>query len=115
MTPEFDLSEESADKPTVDVDDVDKMLHCLWKNPKTIHATGREMVQHGLLINVLSYIGPRVSTILVTAGTKNKPNSVRYKDVELFIVRDKNDPSIARILMKLKLRFYKGHRGEGTP
>lgn len=60
------------------------------------------------------YTTARPSTIL--PGNKSNSNDcIKYKDIELFKVRDPEDKSNHILVMKIRLRLMKGRRNKGAP
>lgn len=111
---EYDLDETSDDKPTMNVDDLFLLLYHHWMLCTDRYAIERERIQHALLILLMVYTTARPSTIL--PGNKSNSNDcIKYKDIELFKVRDPEDKSNHILVMKIRLRLMKGRRNKGAP
>jgi len=96
----------------------------------------RERVQHALLILlnlhsarpgiVVQFCGYRGSnayskdylnseTIVTLHASWNSNNCLEYKDIEIFKVRDPENPSVHILIMKVRRRLMKGKRSKGAP
>lgn len=111
---EYDLDETLDDKPTMNVDALFLLLYHHWMLCTDRYAIERERIQHALLILLMVYTKARPSTIL--PGNKSNSNDcIKYKDIELFKVRDPEDKSNHILVMKIRLRLMKGRRNKGAP
>jgi len=112
---QYELEETSHDKPTMNVDDLLLLLYHHWALCTDHYAIERERIQHALLILFIVYTSARPGTIVEGGGYRNTNDCLKYKDIELFKVRDPEDTSKHILIMKIRLRLMKGKRNKGAP
>lgn len=110
---EYKLSETANDKPTMNIDDLILLLYHYWTRYTDHYAVEWERVQHALLILSIAYTSARPSTILQGRGKRDN-DSLKYKDIQLFKVRNPQDRSKHIFIMMIRLRLMKGKRNKGV-
>ncbi|KAI9770756.1 MAG: hypothetical protein M1840_003006 [Geoglossum simile] len=85
---EYDLSETAQVKPTM---------------------------SHALLILLMAYTSARPGALVEGSGYYNTGDCLKYKDIEIFKVRDPECPSRNILIMTVILRIMKGKRNKGSP
>lgn len=96
------------------VDDLFNLFHHFWVFSASYYYTERDRIQHALVMLLMVYTSARPSTLLETDAYKGSDASLRYKDISLFVVHDPLDRDKKTILMKIKMRLYKGRRNAGV-
>lgn len=57
----------------------------------------------------------RPGTLIESSGYIHENDALKWKDVELFMVKHPEYPSSEVLLMKVRHRLNKGRRNEGVP
>ncbi|KAI9763720.1 MAG: hypothetical protein M1839_006318 [Geoglossum umbratile] len=112
---EYDLSETAQVKPTMSVDDLLQLLHHFWALCTDYYPVERQRVQHALLILLMAYTSARPGALVEGSGYYNTNDCLKYKDIEIFEVRDSECPSRNILIMTVTLRIMKGKRNKGSP
>ena len=112
---QYELEETSDDKPTMNIDDLFLLLYHHWALCTDHYAIERERIQHALLILFIVYTSTRPGTIVEGGGYQNSNDCLKYKDIELFKVRDTEDASKHILIMNMRLRLMKGKRNKEAP
>ena len=103
------------EKPVVDVDDLYIILRHHYAISDDYYAHERERIQHSLLILFMTCTTARPATLIEGCGYHNSNECLKYKDIEIFKVRDPTYPEQQVFLMKVTLRLMKGKRNAGLP
>jgi len=112
---EYDLSETAQVKPTMSVDDLLQLLHHHWALCTDYYPVEQQRVQHALLILLMAYTSARPGALVEGSGYYNTNDCLKYKDIEIFKVRDPECPSRNILIMTVTLRIMKGKRYKGSP
>ena len=131
---DFELSEKRSDKGVMNVDDLFFLLHHHWVVDASYYPTERQRIQLGLVLLLMAYTGVRPAGVLETyrgrtreeAGKDDdpdllisdkdpdsRPDSLKYKDIQLFKVRDPNGQHV--LMMIVTFRLMKNSRNKGLP
>lgn len=97
------------------VDDLYNLFTTFWCTSDHWYPTERERIQHALLLLLIVYTTARPSALLATDPYEKLDNSLLYKDIRVFLVRDPQNPTKTLLLMLIKIRLNKGKRNVGTP
>ena len=57
----------------------------------------------------------RPGTLVESSGYMRHNDALKYKDIELYMVKDPEDPKGQVLLMRVKHRLNKGRRNKGVP
>ena len=109
---QYNLDKRGDDKPVMNVDDLLHVLHYHWTRSAQFFRVERERVQLALAILFFVYTSARPGTIVESSGYKGTNESLTYRDIELFLVRDPQDSVRNVLLMIVRLRLMKGRRDE---
>ncbi|KAF1349750.1 hypothetical protein BDV97DRAFT_295949 [Delphinella strobiligena] len=112
---EFELAEDQKDKPVVNVDDLLCLLHHHWVQCTNVYPTERHRVQQALLMLLCAYTSARPDAFQVSCTDPDaRRDSLKYKDINIFKVRDPSRPAATMLVMIVRLRLHKGTRHAGA-
>ncbi len=97
------------------VDDLLQLLHHHWALCTDYYAIERQRVQHALIILLMVYTSARPGALVEGNGYYDTNDCLKYKDIEIFKVRDPEMPSRNILIMMVTLRLMKGKRNKGLP
>ena len=97
------------------VDDLLQLLHHHWALCTDYYSIERQRVQHALIILLMVYTSARPGTLVEGSGYYDTDDCLKYKDIEIFKVRDPEMPSRNILIMMVTLRLMKGRRNKGLP
>ena len=89
---EYNLSMLSKSKSIMNVDDLLQLLHHHWVLSTDYYPVERERVQHALIILFMACTTARPSTLVEGGGYYDTNDCLKYKDIEMFKIRDPDNP-----------------------
>ena len=113
----FELDELNRVKTAINTDDFYGISIFNWITCDDWYPTERDREQHWLTDLLCFITSARPRTVIKGSGyrQKNESDSVKYKDIRLYLVRDPRNPTRKRLLMLIRLRLMKGYRNRGSP
>jgi len=97
------------------VDDLFVLLHYHWALSTAYYAVERERIQHAFVLIMVFSTTARPATLVEGGSYHDTNDCLKYKDVELFKIRDPDNHSRQIFLMRITLRLLKGKRNKGHP
>ena len=99
----------------MNVDDFLLLLHHHWALSTDYYTIERERVQLALIILFMACTTARPSTLVEGGGYYGTNDCLKYKDIEIFKIKDPGNPGRHFFLMRVKFRLMKGKRNKGLP
>jgi Protein of unknown function (DUF3435) len=90
---DYELSEISRFKATMNNDDVLAVLHHHWTVCTDYYPVERQWLQHALLILLCAGTSARPGTLIEGGGYYDENDALKYKDIKAHLVRDPDNPS----------------------
>ncbi|KAK5110395.1 hypothetical protein LTR85_001273 [Meristemomyces frigidus] len=133
---EFELTQQRSDKRVMNIDDLLVLLHHHWAVCTAWFPTERQRVQLALLLLVIAYTGVRPCGVLEVPRTRTleeaedgddpdfltsvrdpdaRVDSLKYKDINMFKVKDPMSEREHVFLMIITSRLMKNNRHKGLP
>jgi Protein of unknown function (DUF3435) len=111
---EYELSEISQFRATMNNDDVLAILHHHWAMCKDYYPTERQRLQHALLILLCAGTSARPGTLVEGGGYYDENDALTYGDIKTHVVKDPDSPERKSVVMLITLRLMKGYRNRGA-
>lgn len=115
LTDEYELDLGAKTQPPVNIDDLLFSTYHLMAVSKVQFATVRCRHQHSTLRKMMTSTSARPGTLIESSGYMRSNDSLKWKDVELYMVKHPEDPNCQMLLMRVKHRLNKGRRNRGVP
>ncbi|KAI9782856.1 MAG: hypothetical protein M1816_001676 [Peltula sp. TS41687] len=98
------------DKLTLSVNDLVSLLHYHWALDTSIFPNERQRLQLSFLLLVLAYTGARPGAIVECGLLRGSNKALRYRDVDLIVLRDPDNPQYRILVMIVRVVLNKGER-----
>ena len=82
---------------------------------KVNFSTVRCRHQHSTLRKMMTSISARPGILLEFSGYMRSNDALKWKDIELYMVKHPEDANCQVLLMRVKHRLNKGKRNKGVP
>ena len=99
----------------MNVDDFLLLLHHHWALSTDYYTIERERVQLALIILFMACTTTHPSTLVEGSGYYGTNDCLKYKDIEIFKIKDLGNPGYHVFLMRVKFHLMKGKRNKGLP
>jgi len=99
----------------MNVDDFLLLLHHHWALSTDYYTIEWERVQLTLIILFIACTTVRPSTLVEGGGYYGTNDCLKYKDIEIFKIKDLGNPGCHVFLMRVKFHLMKGKRNKGLP
>ncbi|KAF3394006.1 hypothetical protein F1880_005516 [Penicillium rolfsii] len=111
----YELELSAKEQPPFNVDDLlFTTYHLLAWCPITF-PTVRSIFQINTLRKMMTSTSARPGTLIESSGYIHENDALKWKDIELFMVKHPEQPTSQVLLMRVRHRLNKGRRNEGVP
>ncbi|KAB8259317.1 hypothetical protein BDV32DRAFT_159408 [Aspergillus pseudonomiae] len=115
LTDEYELDLGAKTQPPCNIDDLLFSTHHLMAVTKVNFPTVRCRHQHSTLRKMMTSTSARPGTLLESSGYMRSNDALKWKDIELYMVKHPEDANCQVLLMRVKHRLNKGKRNKGVP
>ncbi|KAJ6115235.1 hypothetical protein N7486_001013 [Penicillium sp. IBT 16267x] len=114
LTEDYDLKLVSENQPSFGIDDLlYTAYHLLAWCPVTF-PTMRSIFQLNTLREMMACTTARPGTLIESSGYVDRNDALKWKDIELFMVKHPESATSQVLLMRVRHRLNKGKRNEGA-
>ncbi|PYI07380.1 FluG domain protein [Aspergillus sclerotiicarbonarius CBS 121057] len=114
LTDEYDLDLGAKAQAPVSIDDVLYSTYHLMALCTVWFPTVRCRHQHSTLRKMMCSTSARPGTLVLSSGYMRSNDALKWGDVELYMVKNPEDPTCHVLLMRVKHRLNKGRRNKGV-
>ncbi|KAL4770669.1 hypothetical protein BDW60DRAFT_223770 [Aspergillus nidulans var. acristatus] len=114
LTDEYELDMGAKTQPPINIDDLLYKTYHIMALTNVHFATVRCRHQHSCLRKMMSSTSARPGTLVESEGYMRRPCSLKWKDIELYMVEHPENPACQTLLMRVKHRLNKGKRNKGV-
>ncbi|KAL2006851.1 hypothetical protein VTN00DRAFT_9519 [Thermoascus crustaceus] len=115
LTDEYELDLGAKTQPPVNIDDLLFSTYHLMAVCKVQFATVRCRQQLSTLRKMMTSTSARPGTLIESSGYMRTNDALKWKDIELYMVKHPEDPNCQMLLMRVRHRLNKGKRNRGVP
>jgi hypothetical protein len=101
-------------QPPINIDDLLYKTYHIMALTKVLFATVRCRHQHSCFRKMMSSTSARPGTLIESPGYMRCNDSVKWKDIELYMVKHPENPACQTLLMRVRHRLNKGKRNKGV-
>jgi hypothetical protein len=115
LSDQYELELSAEEQPPFNIDDLlFTTYHLLAWCPITF-PTVRSIFQVNTLRKMMTSTSARPGTLIESSGYLHENDALKWKDIELFMVKHPEYPTSQVLLMRVRHRLNKGRRNEGVP
>ncbi|KAH3307662.1 hypothetical protein KXV87_007711 [Aspergillus fumigatus] len=114
LTDEYELDLGAKTQPPINIDDLLYKTYHIMALTNVHFATVRCRHQHSCLRKMMSSTSARPGTLVESEGYMRRPDSLKWKDIELYMVKHPENPACQTLLMRVTHRLNKGKRNKGV-
>ncbi|KAJ8149190.1 hypothetical protein LV165_008185 [Aspergillus fumigatus] len=114
LTDEYELDLGAKTQPPVNIEDLLYSTYHLVAFCKVRFATVRCRQQLSTLRKMMTSTSARPGTLVLSSGYMRSPDALKWKDIELYMVKHPEDPNCQMLLMRVRHRLNKGKRNKGV-
>ncbi|CAG8079571.1 unnamed protein product [Penicillium nalgiovense] len=115
LSKEYGLNLGAKQQPPFSINELLLVTHHLLDACDMAFPTFRCLLQLNTLRKMMASTSARPGTLTLSTGYMRGNDALKWKDIELFMVKDPEDPGSQILLMKVQHRLNKGRRNEGAP
>jgi hypothetical protein len=115
LTDEYELDLGGKTQPSVNIDDLLYSNYHLIAITDVWFPTARCRQQHRALRKMMTSTSARPGTLVESSGYMRTNDALKWKDIELYMVKHPEDVTCQVLLMRVKHRLNKGKRNKGVP
>ena len=115
LTDEYDLDLGAKTHPSVNIDDLLFTTYHLMAVSDVHFPTVRCRHQLSMLRKMMISTSARPGTLVESSGYMRSNDALKWKDIELYMVKHPEDPVCQVLLMRVTHRLNKGKRNKGVP
>ncbi|EGX47286.1 hypothetical protein AOL_s00088g1 [Orbilia oligospora ATCC 24927] len=132
MSDKHNLTASTNDKPIANADDLLDILYHHWHLSEQTFQIERFRIQLGLVILIACSTSCRPGSIVESISSRGlcseyivgdpagaesyiEPDSIKYKDIELFLVHNEENRNESYLTMRIRVRLQKGYRNTKEP
>jgi hypothetical protein len=114
LTDEYELDLGAKTQPSVNIDDLLYTAYHLMAITDTWFPTARCRQQLSTLRKMMTSTSARPGTLVESSGYMRSNDALKWKDIELYMVKHPEDPACEILLMRVIHRLNKGKRNKGV-
>lgn len=115
LSDQYELELSGKEQPPFNIDDLlFTTYHLLAWCPITF-PTVRSIFQVNTLRKMMTSTSAGPGTLIESSGYIHENDALKWKDIELFMVKHPEHPTSQVLLMRVRHRLNKGRRNEGVP
>ncbi|KAJ5084902.1 hypothetical protein NUU61_009481 [Penicillium alfredii] len=115
LSDQYEIELSAHEQPPFNIDDLlFTTYHLLVWCPITF-PTVRSIFQLNTLRKMMTSTSARPGTLIESSGYLHENDALKWKDIELFMVKHPENPTSQMLLMRVRHRLNKGRRNEGVP
>lgn len=115
LTDEYNLDMGAKTQPTINIDDLLFTTYHLLAACDVAVPTIRTLFQLNTIRKMMTSTSARPGTLVESSGYMRENDVLKWKDIELYMVKHPDDPTSQVLLMKATHRLNKGKRNKGVP
>ncbi|KAB8230031.1 uncharacterized protein BDW43DRAFT_314468 [Aspergillus alliaceus] len=112
---EYELDLEAKTQPPVNIDDLHFSTYHLMAACKVLFATVRCRQQLSTPRKMMTSTSARPGTLIESSGYMRSNDALKWKDIELYMVKHLEDPHCQMLLIRVRHRLNKGKGNRGVP
>ncbi|PYI25427.1 hypothetical protein BP00DRAFT_490913 [Aspergillus indologenus CBS 114.80] len=113
LSDEYELDRGAKTQPPFNIDDLLFTAHHLIGVTDLWFPTARCRSQLNTLRKIMASTSARPGTLVESSGYLKSGDALKWKDIELYMVKHPDDPSCQVLLIRVKHRLNKGKRNKG--
>ncbi|PYH94545.1 FluG domain protein [Aspergillus ellipticus CBS 707.79] len=114
LTDEYELDKGAKTQPTMNIDDVLFTTYHLLAESRIAFPTFRALFQLNTLRKMMTSTSARPGTLVESSGYLRVNDALKWKDIELFMVKHPDEEGSQVLLMRVTHRLNKGVRNQGV-
>ncbi|BDD57460.1 hypothetical protein MAP00_002819 [Monascus purpureus] len=114
LTDEYELDMGAKTQPPINIDDLLYKTYHIMALTIMHFATVRCQNQHSCLRKMMSSTSARPRTLVESVGYMRSRDSLKWKDIELYMVKHLENPACQTLLMRVTHWLNKGKRNKGV-
>ena len=115
LTDEYELHLGGKTQPSVNIDDLLYSTYHLLAVCDIAFPTFRCQGQLSTLRKMMTSTSARPGTLVESSGYMRSNDALKWKDIELYMVKNPDNPTCQVLLMRVTHRLNKGKRNKGVP
>jgi hypothetical protein len=115
LTDEYELNLGGKTQPSVNIDDLLYSTYHLLAVCDIAFSTFRCQGQLSTLRKMMTSTSARPGTLVESSGYMRRNDALKWKDIELYMVKHPDNPKCQVLLMRVTHRLNKGKRNKGVP
>ncbi|KAJ5882834.1 uncharacterized protein N7473_011096 [Penicillium subrubescens] len=115
LTDEYELDLGGKTQPSVNIDDLLYSTYHLLAVCDIAFPTFRCQGQLSTLRKMMTSTSARPGTLVESSGYMRSNDALKWKDIELYMVKNPDNPTCQVLLMRVTHRLNKGKRNKGVP
>lgn len=115
LSDEYELDMGAKTQPACNIDDLLSSTYHLLVACAVAFPTFRCQSQLSTLQKMIALTSARPGTLVESSGYMRSNDALKWKDIELYMVKNPKDPKCQVLLMRVTHRLNKGKRIKGVP
>jgi hypothetical protein len=112
---QFELNGTGRFRAVMDVNNMLAMLHHHWVLSDEYYLEERQRLQHAIINIFCAFTITRVGTVVESNGYLGQNDVIEYRDIQIYAIRDEENPGGVKLGMLIQLRLLKGRWNRENP